>query len=70
MKSILRIESLIDGLKSLDKKVLLEIANAIYYRKGFYVEEDFVSTNKKYYNAEVKNWILVHRTLWKPLTDG
>ncbi len=44
---------LLDGLKSLDKKVLLEIANAIYYRKDFEVEDDFISANKTYYNAEV-----------------
>ena len=46
-------QTLLDGLKSLDKKVLLEIANAIFYREGFPVEEEFVSTNKTYYNAEV-----------------
>ncbi|QGY45179.1 serpin family protein [Maribellus comscasis] len=46
-------QTLVDGLKSLDKKVLLEIANAIYYREGFDVEQDFISTNKEYYNAEV-----------------
>ncbi|MCG6186055.1 serpin family protein [Maribellus maritimus] len=47
-------QTLIDGLKSLDKKVLLEIANAIYYREGFDVEQDFISTNKEYYNADVE----------------
>jgi serpin B len=44
---------LINALKSLDSKVLLEIANAIYYREGFSVEQDFVSINKNYYNAGV-----------------
>lgn len=46
-------KSLVDGLKSLDKKVLLEIANAIFYREGFSVEETFVTTNRTFYNAEV-----------------
>lgn len=44
---------LVNALKSLDPKVLLEIANAIYYRKDFKVENNFISTNKTYYNAEV-----------------
>lgn len=46
-------QSLVDALKSLDKKVLLEIANAIFYRKDFEVEKDFVTINKDYYRAEV-----------------
>ncbi len=46
-------EMLVDALKSVDEKVLLEIANAIFYRQGFIVEQDFVSTNQNYYNAEV-----------------
>lgn len=44
---------LVSALKSLDPKVLLEIANAIFYRNDFIVENDFVSINKNYYNAEV-----------------
>lgn len=44
---------LVNALKSLDHKVLLEIANAIYYRKDFMVENSFVKTNQQYYNAEV-----------------
>jgi len=44
---------LVNALKSLDPKVLLEIANAIYYRKDFKVENNFINTNKTYYNAEV-----------------
>ena len=46
--------SLVAALKSLDPKVILEIANAIYYREGFPVEEDFVATNQNYYEAEVE----------------
>jgi serine protease inhibitor len=45
--------NLIEALKSLDPKVLLEIANAIYYRDGFTVENEFISINKNYYDAEV-----------------
>ena len=44
---------LVNALKSLDPKVLLEIANAIFYRDDFQVENDFVSINKNYYDAEV-----------------
>ena len=47
-------KSLVSALKSLDPKVLLEIANAIYYRQDFSVESDFISTNRNYYNAEVE----------------
>lgn len=46
-------QSLVESLKSLDEKVLLEIANAIYYRNTFSVESDFISTNQSYYDAEV-----------------
>jgi serpin B len=44
---------LVAALKSLDPKVLLEIANAIFYRQNFQVENDFVSINKNYYDARV-----------------
>ena len=44
---------LVNALKSLDQKVLLEIANAIYYRNDFMVENSFIKTNQQYYNAEV-----------------
>ncbi|MCF6333333.1 MAG: serpin family protein [Draconibacterium sp.] len=44
---------LVEALKSLDPKVLLEIANAIYYRDDFTVENNFISINKNYYDAEV-----------------
>jgi serine protease inhibitor len=46
-------QSLVSELASLDPKVLLSIANSIYYRKDFVVEKDFVDLNKKYYDAEV-----------------
>jgi len=45
---------LVEALKSLDPDtVLLEIANAIFYREDFNVENDFVTINQHYYNAEV-----------------
>ncbi len=44
---------LVNALNSLDQKVLLEIADAIFYRHDFEVEQDFVKVNKNYYNAEV-----------------
>lgn len=46
--------NLVAALKSLDPKVVLEIANAIFYKQGFQVESDFVSINKNYYDAEVE----------------
>jgi serine protease inhibitor len=46
-------QTLVKALKSLDKKVILEIANAIFYRDDFQVENEFISTNKKFYDAEV-----------------
>jgi len=44
---------LVDALLEVDDDVLLDIANAIFYRQGFTVEEDFVSVNNTYYDAEV-----------------
>lgn len=46
-------QTLVNALKSLDSKVILDIANAIYYRNTFSVEPDFVATNQNYYNAEI-----------------
>lgn len=46
-------KNLVTALKDLDPKVVLEIANAIFYKQGFQVENDFVTTNKNYYDAEV-----------------
>ncbi len=44
---------LINSLKSLDSKVLLEIANAIFYRQDFTVENEFISLNRSFYDASV-----------------
>ena len=44
---------LMEGLTTVDEKVLLEIANSIWYRQEFYVEPDFLDVNSTFYNAEV-----------------
>jgi serine protease inhibitor len=44
---------LMNGLTTCDEKVLLEIANSIWYRQGYTVEQDFLDINEEYYNAEV-----------------
>ncbi|HLO59179.1 MAG TPA: serpin family protein [Bacteroidales bacterium] len=46
-------KSLIDALKSVDPKVILEIANSIWYKEGFTVLPDFININRQFYNAEV-----------------
>lgn len=45
---------LIKSLQSLDKDVVFEIANAIFYADGFSVKPDFLNINKTIYNAEVE----------------
>lgn len=44
---------LIAALQSLDKDVIFEIANAIYYDQNFPVKTDFLNINSNYYDAEV-----------------
>ncbi len=43
-----------DALLAVDPKVTLGIANSIWYRQGFSVENDFVTRNETYYNAAVQ----------------
>ena len=45
--------SLIELLASLDDKVTFDIANSIWYREGFNVNEDFLTKNRTYFFAEV-----------------
>jgi serine protease inhibitor len=45
---------LIKALTSNDRKVTMEIANSIWYRKGYHVEADFLNVNRTYYDAEVE----------------
>jgi serine protease inhibitor len=46
--------SLMISLLSADKSVELSIANSIWQRQDFDVKEDFLETNKKYYNSGVR----------------
>lgn len=47
-------QSLVKALLGADSKVTLEIAQSIWYRKGFNVLQDFKTVNQTYYDAEVK----------------
>ncbi len=49
----LSFKNLMQELLSVDKRVITEIANSIWYRLGFVVEKNFIDVNKEYYNAEV-----------------
>jgi len=44
---------LIDALASVDPKVLMSIANSIWYKQTFNVEQDFINVNQDYFYAEV-----------------
>ncbi len=44
---------LIDALASVDPKVLMSIANSIWYEQTFGVEQDFIDINQNYFYAEV-----------------
>lgn len=46
-------KELMEGLKSVDEKVIMEIANSIWYRQDFDVEQGFLDINQLYYNAEI-----------------
>jgi len=47
-------QSLMKALQSLDKDVVFEIANAIFYAQGFSVKKDFLDINQNVYDAEVQ----------------
>jgi serpin B len=47
-------QSLIELLSNLDPKVKFSLANSIWYRNDFQAEEDFVNTNKTYFDALVR----------------
>lgn len=49
------IKKLISDLLSVDEKVETGIANSIWYRDGFSVEQDFLEINSKYFDAEVSS---------------
>lgn len=46
-------QSLIELLTKLDHKVKFEIANSIWYREDFAVEQEFLDVNQIYFDAEV-----------------
>ncbi len=46
-------KSLIELLIQIDPKVILQIANSIWYRDNWTFEQEFIDLNKKYFNAEV-----------------
>lgn len=46
-------KELLDALTSVDPKVILNIANSIWYRQGFLINPAFLEINKNYYRAEV-----------------
>lgn len=46
-------KSLIELLTNLDPEVKFQIANSIWYRKMFPVEDEFINLNKTYFDAEV-----------------
>ncbi len=46
---------LISTLTELDSQVRMEIANSIWYHKGFQVLQEFLETNAEYFDAEIAN---------------
>ncbi len=46
--------SLIELLTNLDPKVIFEIANSIWYRDSFPIEQSFIDVNREYFDAEVE----------------
>jgi len=47
-------QSLIQHLTKMDSKVIMQIANSIWYRNTFPVKESFIEINKKYFDATIK----------------
>jgi serpin B len=48
-------QSLISVLQSLDKDVVFEVANAIFYADVFSIKQNFLDINKNVYDAEVES---------------
>jgi len=44
---------ILETFSELDPRVKMAIANSIWYRNTFHVEQDFISTNQQYFHAEV-----------------
>ena len=49
------ISSLINALLRSDPKLIMKIANSIWIREGFLVENEFINVNQKYFNASIRN---------------
>jgi serine protease inhibitor len=47
-------EGLMALYPGLDRTVTLDIANSVWYRRGFQVEQDFLDRLKKYFEAEIE----------------
>jgi len=47
-------QSVMKLLTTLDPKVIFEIANSIWYRDTFHVEQDFIDVNKEFFDALVR----------------
>jgi serpin B len=47
-------QSLIELLSQLDPKVIFNLANSIWYRQGFQVEQEFINVNQTYFDAAVR----------------
>ncbi len=47
-------QSLMELLLNLDPNVIMEIANAIFYKENYGFEQAFLDINRKYFNAEVR----------------
>ena len=47
-------QSLIELLTNLDREVIFEIANSIWYRQGFAVEPPFVDASETYFDAAIR----------------
>lgn len=60
---------LIGALQSLDKEVIFEIANAIFYADFFQVKSDFLKINKEIYKAEVEKLNFGSPTAVKTIND-
>lgn len=48
-------QQLLTALLAHDPNVILEIANSIWYRNDFTVQQSFIDINKQYYDAEVRS---------------
>jgi len=46
-------QSLMKLLRGMDKNVIFQIANSIWYRLGWKFEDEFLNTNKNYFDAKI-----------------